>query len=114
MKRIIFYATASGRCPVQDHLDELPDKTVQKIVWVLKLVREMDRVSAQYFKKLADAEDIWGIRADVGRDTFRLLGFFHGQDMIVLTNSFQKKSQQTPQREIELAKQRRTEYQTRR
>jgi len=114
MKRIIFYTTASGRCPVQDHLDKLPDKTVQKIVWVLRLVREMDRVPAQYFKKLAGAEDIWEIRADVGRDTFRLLGFFHGQDMIVLTNSFQKKSQQTPQREIELAKQRRTEYKTRR
>jgi len=114
MKRIIFYTTASGRCPVQDHLDKLPDKTVQKIAWVLKLVREMDRVPAQYFKKLTGSGDIWEIRADVGHETYRLLGFFHGQDMIVLTNSFQKKSQQTPQREIELAKQRRSEYQTRR
>ena len=114
MKRIIFYTTASGRCPVQDHLDELPDKTVQKITWVLRLVREMDIVPAQYFKKLTGTEGIWEIRADVGHNTYRLLGFYHGQDMIVLTNSFQKKSQQTPQREIELAKQRRSEHQTRR
>ena len=99
---------------MQDHLDELPDKTVQKIVWVLKLVREMDYVPAQYFKKLTGSEDIWEVRADVGHDTYRLLGFFHGQGMIVLTNSFQKKSQQTPQREIELAKQRKSEYQTKR
>ncbi len=99
---------------MQDHWDELPDKTVQKIAWVLRLVREMDRVPAQYFKKLTGSEDIWEIRADVGRETYRLLGFFHGQDMIVLTNSFRKKTQQTPQREIELAKQRRSEHQTRR
>ena len=110
MKRIIFYTTASGRCPVQDHLDKLPDKTVQKIVWVLRLVREMDRVPAQYFKKLVGAEDIWEIRADVGHDTFRLLGFFHGQDMIVLTNSFQKKSQKTPRKEIRLAESRKKDY----
>lgn len=76
MKRIIFYTTASGRCPVQDHLDELSDKTVQKIAWVLRLVREMDRVPAQYFKKLTGSEDIWEIRADVGHETYRLLDFF--------------------------------------
>lgn len=114
MKRIIFYTTASGKCPVQDHLDELPDKTVQKIVWVLRLVREMDRIPAQYFKKLTGSEGVWEIRADVGHDTYRLLGFVHDQDMIVLTNVFQKKSQETPQREIELAKQRRSEYLARR
>jgi len=88
--------------------------TRRKISDVSNLDRELDRIPAQYFKKLAGSMDIWEIRADVGHETYRLLGFFHGQDMIVLTNSFRKKSQQTPQREIELAKQRRSEYQTRR
>jgi len=39
----------------------------------------------------------------VGRNTFRLLGFFHGQELIILTNSFQKKSQKIPLKEIKLA-----------
>ena len=42
MKEIRFYTTAAGRCPVQEHLDDLPDKTVQKVVWVLRVVRDLD------------------------------------------------------------------------
>lgn len=50
MRRIRFYTTASGRCPVQEFLDELPDKTAQKVVWVLRVVRDLDRVPANYLK----------------------------------------------------------------
>jgi hypothetical protein len=35
-----------------------------------------------------------------------LLGFLDGRELIVLTNSFQKKSQQTPPAEIRLAEER--------
>jgi phage-related protein len=106
--------TAAGRCPVQEHLDDLPDKTVQKIVWVLRVVRDLDLVPANYFKKLVNANDIWEVRVDVGRYTFRLLGFLEGRDLIVLTNSFQKKSQQTPPAEIRLAEERKADYLRRR
>lgn len=114
MREIAFYSTASGRKPVQEHLDELPDKTVQKISWVLRVVRDFDHVPTNYFKKMVNTEDIWEIRVDVGRNTFRLLGFFDGQDMIVLTNSFQKKTQRTPLTEIRLAKDRKADYEARR
>ena len=114
MKAIRFYTTASGRCPVQEHLDDLPDKTVQKIVWVLRAVRDLDRVPANYLKKLVNTDDIWEVRADVGRNTFRLLGFFDGREMVVLTNAFQKKTQQTPLAEIRLAEERKADYLRRR
>jgi hypothetical protein len=71
MKRIMFYTTASGRCPVQEHFDTLPDKTVQKIVWVLRVVRDLEHVPSQYLKKLVNTEDIWEVRVDVGRNTLR-------------------------------------------
>jgi phage-related protein len=58
--------------------------------------------------------DIWEARVDVGRNTFRLLGFFHGQELIILTNSFQKKSQKIPLKEIKLAEKRKKEYLSRR
>ena len=114
MKGIRFYTTATGRCPVQEHLDDLPDKTVQKIAWVLRVVRDLERVPANYFKKLVDTDDIWEVRVDVGHDTFRLLGFFDGRELIVLTNSFQKKTQQTPPAEIRLAAERKADYVRRR
>ncbi len=114
MKEIKFFVTASGRCPVQEHLDELPDKTVKKIAWVLRVVRELDRVPGNYFKKLVNTDDIWEVRVDVGRNTFRLLGFFDKLELVVLTNSFQKKTQQTPPSEIRLAEERKADYLKRR
>ncbi|WP_084691824.1 type II toxin-antitoxin system RelE/ParE family toxin [Desulfobacter vibrioformis] len=70
----------------------MTDVQATKVAWVLKLIREIDQVPSKYFKKLVNTNDIWEVRVDVGRDTFRLLGFFDGQELIILTNSFQKKS----------------------
>lgn len=95
---------------MQEHLDTLSDKQVTKIAWVLKLVRETDPVPTNYFKKLVNTDDIWEVRVDVGRDTFRLLGFLNGRDWVILTNSFQKKTQKTPSQEIKLAERRKTEF----
>jgi len=36
-RTVIFYETASGKCPVREFLDSLPGKAAQKITWVLKL-----------------------------------------------------------------------------
>ncbi len=110
MRKIAFYATLSGRCPVQEHLDGLPDKAVQKVVWVLRVIRDLERVPANYLKKLAGTDDIWEVRVDVGHNTFRLLGFFAGRELFVLTSSFQKKTQETPQAEIRLAEERKADY----
>ena len=114
MKTISFYQTASGKCPVEDHLDTLTDVQATKVAWVLKLIREIDRVPSKYFKKLVNTNDIWEVRIDVGKDTFRLLGLFYGQELIISTNSFQKKSQKTPTKEIRLAENRKKEYLSRR
>lgn len=110
MKVITFYKTGSGKCPVQEHLDKLSDKQVMKIAWVLKLIREIHPVPTNYFKKLVNTDDIWEVRVDAGRDTFRLLGFLDGRDLVILTNSFQKKTQKTPPKEIKLAERRKKEY----
>ncbi len=110
MKTLYFYRTASGKCPIQDHLDTLTDNQVTKVAWVLKLIREIDRVPTKYFKKLVNTDDIWEVRIDAGKDTFRLLGFFYGKELIILTNSFQKKTQKTPLQEIRLAEKRKKEY----
>ena len=114
MKEIRFYATTTGYCPVQEYPDDLPDKTVQKIAWVLRVIRDLERVPANSFKKLVNTDDIWEVRVDVGHNTFRLLGFFGGRELVVLTNSFQKKTQQTPSAEIRLAEERKADYLKRR
>ena len=110
MKVILFYQTKSGKNPIKKHLDSLTDEQVTKIVWVLKLIREIDPVPSNYFKKLVNTDNIWEVRVNIGKNTFRLLGFLHGKELIILTNSFQKKTQKTPLKEIRLAEKRKKEY----
>ena len=81
-----------------------------KILWVLRLIRELERVPSRYFKKLKGSEEIWEARIDSGNNTFRLLGFFAGPQLVVLASGFKKKMRKTPRSEIELAVKRRREY----
>jgi phage-related protein len=110
MRTIIFYRTESGNCPVEKFLDSLNPKQAQKVLWVLQLVEELSLVPAQYFKKLVNTEDIWEVRVRVGREIFRLLGFFDGPRLIVLNHAFQKKTQKTPAGAIALAENRKRDY----
>jgi len=86
----------------------------RNIAWVLRIARDLEQVPSRYVKKLAGTDDIWEIRVDIDRDSFRLLGFFHGRELIVLTNVFWKKSRKTPQSEIGLAERRKADYLNRR
>jgi phage-related protein len=110
MREIVFYRTDSERCPVEDFLDSLSGKQAQKVLWVLRLIQELDSVPSQYLKKLVNTDDIWEVRVQVGNNIFRLLGFFDNDNLIVLTNGFAKKTQKTPSQEIELAEQRKRDY----
>ncbi|TFI55162.1 type II toxin-antitoxin system RelE/ParE family toxin [Mastigocladus laminosus UU774] len=110
MREIIFYRTDSQRCPIEEFLDSLSGKQAQKVIWVLRLIQEIDSVPSQYFKKLVNTDDIWEVRVNVGSNTFRLLGFFDQDNLIILTNGFAKKTQKTPSQEIELAEQRKRDY----
>jgi phage-related protein len=110
MRTIKFYRTENGRCPVEDFLDSLSDKHAQKISWVLRLVERMDRIPGQYLRKLVGTEGLWEVRVQIAGRSYRLLGFFDGANLLVLTSGFSKKERKTPPREIELAEARRTEY----
>ena len=99
-RTVVFYKTADGKCPVQDFLDPLPGKVAQKIVWVLKLLEDLDVVPSSYFKKLVGTEEMWECRVQFASNAYRLFCFFV-DDSVVLTHGFIKKSQKTPVREIE-------------
>ena len=110
MKEIKFYKTRSGKVPVKEFLDSLSSKHAQKVAWVLELVETLDQIPIQYFKKLKNTDEIWEVRARIGSNSFRILGFIDGDEFIVLTNGFSKKSQKTPKQEIELAEKRKADY----
>lgn len=114
MREIKFYKSQSGKCPVEDFLDTLSSKQSQKVTWVLQLIEELPSVPSKYLKKLVNTDDIWEIRIVLATDTFRLLGFFDGSQLIVLNHAFQKKSQKTPRQAIKIAEKRKQDYFNRR
>ena len=101
-RRIEFYKTEAGKSPVDEFLLGLPTKAFRKVTWVLQIVRSLPRVPAEYFKKLTGTEEIWEVRAQNGREEIRLLGFWHGGNLIVLTNGFEKKSQKPQCQKLQL------------
>jgi len=114
MREIIFYRTDSGKCPVEEFLDSLNAKEAQKVTWVLRLVEELPRVPSQYFKKLANTDDIWEVRVILSGNIIRILGFWDGSNLVVLTHGFHKKTQKTPLQAIKLAEARKRDYLQRR
>lgn len=91
-------------------MDSLSDKQVEKVLWVLRIIKEYERIPKQYFKKLINTDEIWEIRVQFGNNSFRLLGFIYKSKIIILTNAFSKKSQKTPKSEIVLAEKRKQAY----
>jgi len=109
-RTILFYRTADGKCPVQEFLDALPGKVAQKVTWVLRLLEDLERIPAIYFKKLIGTEEIWECRIQFGSDIYRVFCFFDSHSVVILTHGFEKKSMKTPRQEIERAETYRCDY----
>jgi phage-related protein len=114
MREIVFYRTLSGKCPVEEFLDCLPAKEAQKVTWVLRLIEDLPRIPERYLKKLAGTDDIWEVRISMAGNIFRILGFWDGPRLLVLTHAFQKKTRKTPRQAIKIAEARKSDYLQRR
>jgi len=104
---VVFYQTATGHEPVREWLKSL-SKEERKAIGA-------DILSVQYAwpvgKPLVDnlGEGIWEIRSRLPNRIARTM-FAVVDEEIVLLHGFIKKQQQTPQRELELARKRKKEY----
>jgi len=104
-RKITFY-----RNYFQDFFDKQSKKVKAKIVWTFDLLEELKRVPETYLKHIENTDGLYEIRVQQGSDIFRIFCFFdHGQ-LVVLANGFQKKTQQTPKKEIDLAPNIKKEY----
>lgn len=84
------------------------------MLWVLKLIKEVDIVPGQYFKKLPGTDELWECRVLHGGNTYRVFGFFGKGGLIILTNGIMKKTQKTPLSEIHRAEELKRDYLRRR
>lgn len=89
--------------PAREFIDSIPEKARKKVVFNINRVScgEMDK---ELFKKLSD-NGVWEFRTLYSGVQYRLLAFWDtAQNSIVIaTNGFIKKTQKTPQKEIDRA-----------
>jgi len=110
MKKIEFYHLDNGKCPVEEYLDTLSDKEVEKVFFVLDIIETMPVVPGKFFKKLTSTNGIWEVRVKYSGNIFRLLGFLESDELLILNHPFTKKTQKTPTRDIKKAEQRKKDY----
>ncbi len=63
-----------------------------------------------YLKHIENTEGLYEIRVQQSGNIFRIFCFFDEGKLIVIINSFHKKTQKTPQQEIALALKIKVEY----
>lgn len=106
---IAFYEKPDGTQPAAEFLKSLDSKLRAKTVRSIQMLQELGfDLREPYSKPLGDG--IFELRAQVGNNISRVLYFFIVGQRVILTNGFIKKTQKTPDREIELAKKYRSDY----
>ena len=93
-----------------EFFDELSEDVQKKFNWTLELIATIDRVPKKYFQHMTGTVGLYEIRVEVGSNIFRAFAFFDEGQLIVVANGFQKKTQKTPKKEIELAEKIKKEY----
>ena len=87
------------------------DKNVQgKIDYVFELVKTTDFIPKRFFQHLESTDGLFEIRVEFESNIYRIICFFDEGNLVVLINSFQKKSQKTPKGELDLAKKLKKQY----
>jgi phage-related protein len=80
---------------------EQTEEAKKKVKWELKLLRELDFIPEEHLKHIE--KGIYEVRITSHGNIFRIFCCFDEGNIIVLFNGFQKKTNQTPRREIEKA-----------
>jgi phage-related protein len=93
-----------------DFFETLDNEVKRKFNWTLKLIATVDKIPAKFFKHIENSTGLFEIRVEVGSNIFRVFCFFDKNQLVILINGFQKKSQKTPRREIELAEKLKKQY----
>lgn len=89
---------------------EQPEKVQEKIEFVFKLIRTVQKVPKKYLSHLTGTDGLYEIRIEFESNIYRIFCCFDNEKLVVLFNGFQKKTQKTPRKEIDLALRLKVEY----
>jgi phage-related protein len=107
---VLFFQDIKGNVPLVQWLDALPPKAAAKCVARLKrledLGQQLRRPEADYLR-----DGIYELRAALQGVNYRMLYFFHGKRVVLVSHGFTKQQTKVPPGEIEMAIANRAEFQ---
>jgi phage-related protein len=108
--RTVLYREDDGSVPLLDWLDAIPDKARDKCVVRIEQLRnmghELRRPEADFLR-----DGIYELRASLQGINYRVLYFFHGREVVILSHGLVKE-RVVPPKEIERAITRKKKFET--
>ena len=103
MYKIKYYAK-NNKSPVTEFIKEQSAKEKAKILREIELLEEFGLfLGMPHLKKLKGYDDLWELRIKHSSNIFRIFFLNYQAGIFVLLHIFKKKSNKTPQREIDIA-----------
>ena len=93
-----------------DFYVEQNEKVQEKIEYVFKILRTVQNVPKKFLYHMTGTDGLYEIRIEFESNIYRIFCCFDKGNLVVLFNGFQKKSQKTPKKEIDLALKLKDEY----
>lgn len=93
-----------------DFYQKQDEKVKSKIKYTLDLIRQVERVPEKLLKHMTEYDRLYEVRVEVKSNIYRIFCCFDNNKLVVLFNAFQKKTQKTPQQEIDKAVRLKREY----
>jgi len=87
----------------EDFILSQPQRVQDKIFKIVEAIEFLERILSNYLKFIAGTNGLYEARIQLASNIWRILCFFDGDNLVVLLNGFQKKTQKTPRNEIEKA-----------
>lgn len=94
----------------KDFKRKVSQQVIDKFYEIFLYIMTIEVIPSIYFRSIEGVKGLFEIRVEEGGNTYRVFCCMDEGNLVILFNAFQKKSQKTPQSEIEKAKRIMKEY----
>jgi phage-related protein len=112
VSKVIYYITSSGENPVKNFIESLEKKDKAKIFRIFQNIEGYGLLSVLPHVKKLVGTPFWEIRI-LGQNNIRIIYITYTQESIFVLHGFLKKTQKTPNKELDIALNRFKDYQIR-
>lgn len=103
--RIYFYETSAGNSPIKRFIDGLPKEDQARFLEVIDEIEANGLSAARVIFKPIEGK-LWEIKFRSVRAGYRVFYILSEKALMVWLHAFSKKTQKTPQRELDIARKR--------